>query len=267
MSDSSSRSLASGRLRGVVFSRRSRPKKRGVAPQSRQRRRPLARSRWRVAFFGLAIVGLVGGVTWALIGSKLLVVRSVVVTGTNLVAPSTVLTVAGVQLGTPMVRVNTAQVAARVDGIRDVASVEVDKSWPDRIVIRVTERVSVLAVGNPDGGFDLVDRSGVVVRWVAARPARFPLLRTTAVASSLRGSPAVSLASAVLSELPPDLRSAVRSVAVADDQVTATLASGVSVMWGGTDRPDVKAQVLSILMRTHARFYDVSAPGFAMTSG
>lgn len=227
----------------------------------------MARSRWRLAFFVMAVVGLIGGVGWALLGSKLLVVRSVAVTGTHLVAPSAVLAVAGVQPGTPMVRVNTAQVAERVDAIRDVASVEVDKSWPDRIVIRITERVSVLAVGSPGGGFDLVDKAGVVVRWVVARPARFPLLRTADSASSLRGSRAVSLACAVLGELPPDLRLSVQSVAVDDDQVTATLASGVSVMWGGTDRPAVKAQVLGILMRTHARHYDVSAPGFAMTSG
>jgi cell division protein FtsQ len=148
-----------------------------------------------------------------------------------------------------------------------VASAEVDKSWPDRIVIRITERVSELAVAMPSGGYDLVDTTGVVVRWVAQRPARFPLLQTPDAAASLRGAPSVSLAVAVLGELPPDLRSAVKSVAVADNQVTATLATGISVMWGGADRPDAKAQVLSILMRTHARYYDVSAPGFAMTSG
>jgi cell division protein FtsQ len=119
----------------------------------------------------------------------------------------------------------------------------------------------------PSGGYDLVDTAGVVVRWVPQRPARFPLLQTADAAASLRGSPLVSLAVGVLGELPQDLRSAVKSVAVADNQVTATLATGISVMWGGTDRPDAKAQVLGILMRTHARYYDVSAPGFAMTSG
>jgi cell division protein FtsQ len=165
------------------------------------------------------------------------------------------------------VRVNTAQVAARVEAIRDVQSAQVIKSWPDHIVIQVRERVSVVAVPVPSGGFDLVDSDGVLVRWVPSRPDRFPLLQTSLPATSLRGDQSVALAAAVLSELPPPMRTSVDSVSVPDGQVTLTMADGETVVWGGTDRSSAKVQVLAILMRTHARYYDVSAPGVAMTEG
>jgi len=224
---------------------------------------------WRAIFFGLAMTGIVAGVTWALLGSKLLVVRSVVVTGTHLVPSASVLAVAGVQPGTPMVRVDAGQVAARVEAIRQVESVQVVKSWPDRVVIEVRERTSALAVaisGGP-GGFDLVDAAGVVVRWTASRPARFPLYTSGASIAALRGDPSVAMAASVLADLPLGVRGSVRSVSVPDGQVTLMLGDGDVVVWGDSGNAAAKAQVLAILMHTHARYYDVSAPGIAMTKG
>lgn len=220
---------------------------------------------WRVLFFGLAMTGIVAGVGWALLGSKLLVVRSVVVTGTHLVPPATVLAMADLQPGTPMVRVNAAQIQARVDGIRQVQSVQVVKSWPDRVVIEVTERNSAVAVAAPSGGFDLVDPSGVVVRWVASRPWRLPRFLSATPIAALRGDPAVAQAAVVLRELPAALRTSVVSVSVPEGQVTVMLKSGVTVVWGDSSAAGVKAQVLAVLMRTHARYYDVSGPGVAVT--
>jgi cell division protein FtsQ len=213
------------------------------------------------------MTGIVAGVAWALLGSRLLVVRSVVVSGTHLVPAADVLAVAGVEPGTPMIRVNAAQVAGRVEAIRQVRSAQVIKSWPDRIVIEVTERDSAMAVPAPSGGYDLVDASGVVVRWVATRPDRFPTYLTTASVAALRGNALIGQAAAVLAELPSALRSSVVSVSVPDDQVTMVLADGVTVVWGDTGGAVEKAQVLAILMKTHARYYDVSAPGMAMTEG
>lgn len=236
------------------------PKARPAAP----RRRTNAR-KYRAAFFGLAMAGIVAGVAWALLGSKVLVVRSVVVTGTHLVPQATVLAVAGVQPNTPMVRVNATQIQARVDGIRQVQSVRVVKSWPDRVVIEVTERTSAVAVAAPTGGFDLVDPSGVVVRWVASRPWRLPRFLSATPVAALRGDPSVGQAAAVLHELPSSLRTSVVSVSVPDGQVTVVLKSGTTVVWGDASGAVVKAQVLAILMRTHARYYDVSGPGVAVT--
>ena len=155
-----------------------------------------------MAFFALAAAGVVGAVAWVLFGSPLLVVRSVIVSGTRLVPRSEVLAVAGVQPGTPLIRVNTAQAAARIDTIRQVRSAQVTRSWPDRVVIVVRERTPALVLTAPGGGYDLVDADGVVVQWAARRPADLPLYPTAAPVGSLRGDPGLAAAAAVLGELP-----------------------------------------------------------------
>ena len=63
-----------------------------------------ARSPWRLAFYGVAVVGLLVGIGWALLGSKLLVVRSVVVTGNHLVPASQIRATAGITPKVPMIR-------------------------------------------------------------------------------------------------------------------------------------------------------------------
>jgi cell division protein FtsQ len=215
----------------------------------------------------LSAMGIAGGVAWALLGSGLFVVRLVVVTGTRLVPESEVLALADVQPGTPLIRVNTARIAARVLTIRQVEGVQVSTSWPDRVVIAVRERTSALAVALPGGGFDLIDADGVVVQSAATRPASLPLYTTTAAVSSLSGDPDVAAAAAVLGELPASLRPSVTSVIVpSPDQVTLRLRSGVTILWGGADNAAAKARELAILMPTHARYYDVSSPATAVTS-
>jgi len=217
---------------------------------------------WRVAFFALALAGLAGFAAWALLGSQLLAVRSVVVLGTRLVPASEVLSVAGVEPGTPLIRVNTAQVAARVDTIRQVRSAQVTRSWPDRVVIVVRERTPAVAVPAPGGGFDLVDATGVVVLWSGTRPADLPLFPATAPVTLLRGDPDLGAAAAVLGELPDRVRRSVESVtAPSPDQVTLQLASGITVVWGSTGGASAKSEELSVLMRTRSHYYDVSAQG------
>jgi cell division protein FtsQ len=241
-------------------------------PQSRRpkARRPKARrprARWVAVLLLLAAMGVAGGVTWALFDSSLFAVRSVVVTGTRLVPESEVLAVAGVQPGTPLIRVSTARIAARVLTITQVQGVQVTKTWPDRVVIAVRERTSALAVALPGGGFDLIDANGVIVQSAATRPASLPLYTTTAAASSLRGDPGVAAAAAVLGALPGSLRSSVTSVVVpSPDQVTLNLGSGVTILWGGADDTAAKVRELAILMQTHARSYDVSSPATAVTN-
>jgi cell division protein FtsQ len=208
----------------------------------------------------------VAGAAWVLLGSRLLAVRSVVITGTRLVPQSKVLAAAGIELGTPLIRVNTAQVAHRVETIQQVQSAQVTRSWPDRVVIAVRERTAALAVPAPSGGFDLVAPDGVILQWAARRPAGLPLYLTAAVVSSLRGDPDVGAAAAVVGELPARLRASVISVtAPSPDQVTLQLSHGVTVLWGGTDHAQEKAEELGLLMPTHASYYDVSGAGTAVT--
>lgn len=240
------------------------------SPPVRQRR---AGRGWRAAFFALAGFGIVAGVVWALLGSRLLVVRSISVAGTHLVTQSQVLAAVGVPLGTPLMRVNTAQATQRIEAIRQVASASVTKDWPDHLAITIKERVPVLAVRMAGGGYDAVDPSGVVVRWSKTRPAALPLFLTSLTGSALRGDQGLAQTAAVLAELPRWLSKSVAKVVVAeesagapaDDQVTLYLRDHKTVVWGGTDRAAQKAKELAILMRAPDQYFDVSAPGTAVT--
>lgn len=233
--------------------------------------RARTRSPWRRAFVGLAAGFLVAGIVWALFGSKLLVVRSVVITGTHLVPVSQVRAAAAIPAGSPMIRVNAGSVARRVDAITRIQSAAVSKSWPDRIVITVRERTPALAVVVPSSapganGYDLIDPSGVIVRAARVRPPGLPLYLTSAPPGALRGSASVAAAVTVLHQVPAQISRSVVAVAAANPQdVTLGLSGGVTIVWGNAAQPREKAAELAILMRTHARYYDVSAPGTAVT--
>ncbi|MEO5873772.1 MAG: cell division protein FtsQ, partial [Streptosporangiaceae bacterium] len=58
------------------------------------------RDRWKALFVILLIVGLLGTAAWVLLGSRLLVVRQVEVSGLDLVSRPRVLAAAGVPIGT-----------------------------------------------------------------------------------------------------------------------------------------------------------------------
>ncbi len=251
--------------------------RRPPAPAGRGRARGRARGRspWRTAFFALAGVGLLAGVGWALLGSKLLVVRSVVVTGTHLVPAAQVRAAAAIPSGQPLIRVDTAAAARRVEAITQVQSAQVSKSWPDQIVISVRERTPALAVAVPASGassgsgtvagYDLIDASGVVVS-VTAQPAGLPVYWPAAGSGALRGSPSVAAVVTVLHELPAPIAGLVSVVSASSPRnVTLGLSDGITIVWGDTTRAAEKATELAALMRTHMHYYDVSAPGTAVT--
>jgi cell division protein FtsQ len=222
---------------------------------------------WRATFFALAALAILVGTVWALLGSSLLVVRSVKVTGIGSLPRAEVIKAAGVAPGTPLIRINTTAVARRVERIAQVQSAQVSRDWPDSLVIAVRQRTPVLAVASGHG-FALIDPFGVVVRSVAQRPAGMTLLVGPPSLAALRGSPAVHAVVTVLRQLPPSLRGLVRAVAAPSaNAVTLDLRHGVTVLWGGPDRPAAKAAELTILMRTKSSFFNLSDPGTAVTGG
>ena len=233
-----------------------------------RRRRP--RSRWRAAFFVLAGLAIVAGSGWALLGNRVLVVRSVTVTGTHLLSPGQVIVAADVPPGTPLLRVDAGAVTRRVEAIPQVASATVTKDWPDRLAIAVTERVPVMAVRMAGGGYDLVDQAGVIVRWAKAQPAGLPLLQTSLPGAALRGSAEVASAAGVLAEFSPWLAGQVTAVratpaAPGTEQVTLDLRDGKTVQWGSTGDAAQKNRELAILLPGSAHQVDVSVPGSAVT--
>ena len=170
----------------------------------------------------------------------------------------------------PLATVDSAAVIRRVEAIREVASARVGKDWPDRLEITVTERVPVMGVKMAGGGYDLVDRAGVIVRWSKSKPAALPQLSTALAGGALAGNPGVTTAAGVLAELQPSLAKQVKrvrpeTVASGAEQVTLNLRDGQSVQWGGTDNAAQKNRELTVLLPGGARYIDVSAPGTVVT--
>ena len=221
---------------------------------------------WKAAFFVLAVVAIIAGVTWALLGSKFLVVRSITVDGAPDIPRSQVITAAGVRAGTPLIRISTGTVARRVERLTLVESARVTRSWPNAITITIVERTAALAVREP-AGWDLVDRFGVVLKQVQSRPHGLPRLRTSTAPDLLRGNPAVFAAATAGRELPARLAAKVRSIgAPTADTVTLYLRHGRTVVWGDASQTAMKARELAILMRGRARYFDVSDPRAVVTA-
>ena len=86
--------------------------------------------------------------------------RSIIVTGIGAVTRDQVLDAAQVRLGTPLLQINTDQVADRVAAIRRVASARVQRQYPSALRITIVERVPVVVKEFPDGPH-LYDRDGV----------------------------------------------------------------------------------------------------------
>jgi cell division protein FtsQ len=245
------------RLAGLFATRRRRP------GAGRGRRRPSAKA----LLFAAVGATIVAAMAWALLGSRLLVVRSVQVVGGGRAVPvAQVLAAAHVRHGMPLIRVNTGAIARQVEQLRQVQFAQVSKDWPSTVMITVTPRTAVFAV-RVAGGYALVDRFGVSIRDVASQPAGLPLLSVSAGAM-LRGNPTVRAAAVVLTELPPRIAGKVRGVsAPSSSAVSLTLANGSVVVWGNTAQAKQKAEELTVLMHRHARSYDVSGTGTAVTQG
>jgi cell division protein FtsQ len=228
-----------------------------------RRRRP---DPWKTSFFVVAVVALVGGAAWALLGSSFFVVRSVQVSGAGSIPRQKVLAAAGIKTGTPLIRVDAAAVARRIDKITQVQSASVRRSWPDSIVIEVVPRTPIFLV-RVGRGYDVIDAYGVVLRRAAGPRAGLVLLKASASpTTALRGNAAVLAAGAVVRRLPGWLRHRLAEVRVRQgSRVVLILRPRITVVWGGASRAAAKAAEVAVLLHTKATYYDVSDPGSAVT--
>ncbi|GAA3743150.1 cell division protein FtsQ/DivIB [Salinactinospora qingdaonensis] len=220
---------------------------------------------WQVAFVTLLTVGVFAVVTWVLLGSRLLVVREVAVSGVSRIDAPEVVAAVDVATGTPLARVDTSAAAGRVERLRLVESAQVSRGWPATLRVRVTERRPVLSI-DVGGGYRLVDHDGVRVADAEQRPQKYPLVQITGEA---KGNPAIAATAAVVEGLPPAILGEVATIRATDrEQLTLELASGATVLWGDDTHIQSKARALEILLRHHTpeagRHYDVSTPEVAV---
>lgn len=210
------------------------------------------------------LVTVVGGAVWAAWSSPLLAVRSVTVKGTSRLSPADVLAAARVPIGRSLLGIDPGRIQARVAALPAVGAVSVDRDWPHRLVITVTERRPV-AVVTSSAGAQLVDAAGVAFATTDQAPAGLlPLVLGAAVPGA--GDADARAALAVWSQLPRPLRAAVRSIAAPSPvDVTLHLTDRRTVVWGDPGETARKLAVLRALMVTRATVYDVSTPDVPTT--
>ena len=202
----------------------------------------------------VAVVGV--GLGLVLYFTPAMSARDIVVTGIGVVTREEVLDAAQVRPGTPLLQINTNQVADRVAAIRRVASARVQRQYPSALRITIVERVPVVVKDFPDGPH-LFDRDGVDFA-TAPPPPGLPYIDA---ANPGPTDPATKAALQVLTALRPEVAGQVGRVAAPSvASITLTLNDGRLVIWGTTDRTEEKAEKLAALLTQPGKTYDVSSP-------
>ncbi|NOY87257.1 MAG: FtsQ-type POTRA domain-containing protein [Deltaproteobacteria bacterium] len=157
--------------------------RRKSAVKRRDAGRPLretaAKSWWvlRGVIAGLTMVSLIYG-GWlggnALIDLPALSVKRIVVTGSRDVGRGKIIMTSGVQEGTPLLRVDLADVLKRVEKLPQVRSAVVVRQLPDTLEINIQERHPVAVIMGR--GYPVVDMDGVVLRKSGRYPGGMPLI-------------------------------------------------------------------------------------------
>jgi cell division protein FtsQ len=224
-------------------------------------RSPRHRRSFRIAVTVLSLLT----VGWLLWFGPVLAVRTVQVDGLDTLPAEEVRRSAGIESGTPLLRVDVEAAEARVAALPQVASVEVTRGWPSTVVVTVQERRPVAVVGEP-GRRSLVDAEGMLFDAVSGEPPAgvVPL----DVEEPGPGDPATMAGLAAIAALPAEAREEVALATVlAPEEIVLTLTDDTVVHWGSADESAEKAAVLAALIGQldagtlePATEIDVSAP-------
>ncbi|KDN80422.1 FtsQ-type POTRA domain-containing protein [Streptomyces olindensis] len=239
----------------------------GPPPVRRLRRRHLR----VIVILGLVFVFLGIPTLWLFYGSDWLRAEQVSVSGTRVLTPDQVKAAAEVPLGKPLISVDTDAIETRLRRkLPRIDAVDVVRSWPHGIDLKVVERTPVLIV-QKGGKFVEVDDEGVRFATVSEAPKGVPALELTRVRSSSAAASlrrfgesrlvreAVGVARAVPAAVARDTRTVkVRSY----DDISLELRDGRTVAWGSSEKGAAKARTLTALMKASpdARHFDVSVP-------
>ena len=229
-----------------------------LAAKAQAARRDRRQVLLRRATWSLAVVLPVLLLGWVVLGSSLLAVRQVIITGESRLTEAQVQTAAGIADGTPLARLDTHAIAKRVRNLGPVAEVTVSRSWPHGVRIVIVERQPVAGVPQADGLL-LLDTQGIPLGTVPRLPAGVVRLE---VSDPSAQDPTTLAALTVLRGLPKALLAQVASLkAVSAEQVTLLLRGGRQVLWGGEEDGAAKASAVTALLAMPGTIFDVSAPG------
>ena len=223
----------------------------------RDRAREARRRRVRLVAVLIGTVVLVAGLAWAATASPLFSVRKVNVTGNNRVPTETITQAAAIQAGVPLAQVDVAAASKRLSALPAIGRGDVTIALPDTVNIRVTERQIAFVVA-VDGGFALVDPTGVRFDKIAERPAGVPLAEVNAEDRQLLADVAT-----VVGALPERITAKVQRVtAQTRDSIIVVTGENTKIVGGSADSSSLKGQVADTLTTAQpaCAVVDVSSP-------
>lgn len=246
---------------------------RSVDPRLEERRISVTRARGRRRLRMLAVVvGLVlaAFVAFGVSRSPLFAVERIAVEGASTTDEAAILDVVGIDDGDPILYVDLAAAARRIEALPWIATAEVERNLPRTVRITVTERTPIAWVAGPDAGegppIGVVDAEGRLLEIVAQPPAMAEVVGLTFDEFAPGVTSTTPEAVEVLAALPAELATRVGSVVVADggESVVVHLVDGPDLHLGDTTDVPTKASaalaVLAALGDEPVTVVDVSVP-------
>lgn len=266
------RSKTAARSKSPARSKGQARPKTAVDPRMRARRigvtRGRARRRLRVLIgaTGIAVL-LVGAVV--VYASPVFGLKTIEVKGVNEASAAEITAVLEDFLGTPVARVDDAELTDAVAALPGMGDAVVDVSMGGKVTVAVSDNRPVAYAPTTDGTAALVGPTGRVLSLADAAPQDLVRLEAT-LEPSVGGAvpkpvvPAVDVAAA----LSPDLVAVTETVGAGDDGVELALIDGVRAQVGSTDGLSRKLASIATLMSSEVESsclerIDVSQPGRA----
>lgn len=232
-----------------------------------------------------AVLTLVSAVVWLLFASPWLALESVQVQGNSTVLADQVHQQVQPQLGVPLARLDTQQMAKQVLSIPEVAQAQLTRHWPHTVIITIRQRHAVARTDEPVSR--LVDEQGVAFS-AAPADAQLPVVSVSlapgqppvwgqmgqrpdqqdpAVVRARRLAVSTALQVGAALRTVPQLGASVRQVQVVDGQAVVQLSDSRQVIWGDDSEGEAKVKALLALVQpgsptSSANTFDVRTPDF-----
>lgn len=262
-----SRASMAGRSKAGVTPSSTQPRKESRVIDARERFRaavtppPWHRSRKPLLIGVAVVVALAAAVVAVLAFVPALKVADVRVQGAGYVDRTQIAAVVAPSRGKPLAFVDTSGLEDSAKSVPGISTAKVSRSWPDTLVVHVTERVPAGRLVR-QGTTSTVDATGAKLPVSAGKGQALPQLVVPPTAKDADSVEAALFE--VLGALPADVRSRVTTVtATAPSSVTLTMnVDGVAktVVWGGPEDSALKAQVLDALATQPGSVIDLTTP-------
>lgn len=213
----------------------------------------------------LGVLAAFGAGTWVAAHSPLLDVDRIEVWGGFQVTAEQAVEAARVERGEPLLGIDEARARARLEALPWVLSARVERVFPNRLRIRLTERLAAASVARPAGGFALLDETARVLADRVERPEGVPEVSGAGTAPTAgRWLRLARPALRVVAALPEALRRRV-SAAFVDGEAVGLRLGEAEVRFGPPEQLEAKAAALSALFEhlgdRPVRYVDVRVPG------